>query len=316
MPITNDLVPSREARCVEIRPEDIQIDPEFESLIPALSACERTDLRRSLDEEQRCRDPLVVWKCGATNIILDGHDRFCFCREKGYPFTVVEKQFADRAAAREYVKDVQLGRRNLSPVAESYFRGEGYRAAKCQGARTDLTSDNACQKSTAEKLAEASGVGPTTIRNDAKVFEAVEKIAATCGDGARKLLLARHSRLRRGAILRLASLDPAEQKTYIEELTKNGMPPRRVRGHTKRRDTITVPKQPKAFVRAAVKQLTPKELAKFSTALAAAVKSRHHEPALPGEKVVAFVLAREKKDASTQPMAFDFPNWIGFQRAS
>ena len=52
--------------------DEIQIDPEFKSLIPPLSNDERSQLLANL-LASGCRDPLVVWK--GHNILLDGHNR-------------------------------------------------------------------------------------------------------------------------------------------------------------------------------------------------------------------------------------------------
>jgi alpha-L-fucosidase len=76
--------------------DDVRIDPEIEGLIPPLSATELADLHRGIDAEGGCCDALVVWK--GHGVLVDGHNRIRHCREKGYPFSVVEREFADRDA--------------------------------------------------------------------------------------------------------------------------------------------------------------------------------------------------------------------------
>ena len=49
----------------------IQIDSEFQALIPPLSAEERAQLEANLLADG-CRDPLVVWPCATFDIRLDG----------------------------------------------------------------------------------------------------------------------------------------------------------------------------------------------------------------------------------------------------
>lgn len=49
-----------------------KIDPEFQSLIPPLTAEERAGLEESIAREG-VRDPLVVWI--EQDILLDGHNR-------------------------------------------------------------------------------------------------------------------------------------------------------------------------------------------------------------------------------------------------
>ena len=50
---------------------NIQIDSEFQALIPPLSAEERAQLEANLLADG-CRDPLVVWPCATFDIRLDG----------------------------------------------------------------------------------------------------------------------------------------------------------------------------------------------------------------------------------------------------
>jgi hypothetical protein len=249
---------------------DIEIDPEFESLIPPLSRSELADLHRSLDNEG-CRDALIVWK--GQNKLVNGHNRIRHCREKQYPYPVIEKEFIDRDAVKAYIIHEQLGRRNLSPGAESYLRGKRYLETKQQGTRSDLTSGQSDQKSTAEQLAEEFNVGEKTIRREAKFAEAVDQIAENCGQEVKQVLLSRETGLTRGGILRLAKLKPEEQKRFLQQLKESGKRPRKARKKGKR-ERITIPSRPKQLVVALLSQLGPKDLAQVLEELAAAVKSQ------------------------------------------
>jgi hypothetical protein len=249
----------------------IKIDPEFADLLPPLSLSELAALHRSLAAEG-CRDDLIVWK--GENKLVEGHHRIDWCRKNKKPFPVVEREFADEDAVKAYIIHAHLGRRNFSALAESYLRGKRYQEVKRQGERTDLdTSGQSDQKSTAEQLGEEFKVGEKTIRRDAKVVEAVDKVVAVCGGEARNLLLGRDTGLTRGGVLRLAKLGPEEQKQFLEQL-KEGKRPRRKAVKTKKRAQLTLPAQPKALVRALVKQLGEKELAEVVRGLAAAMKAR------------------------------------------
>src|SRR5262245_60100932 len=251
--------------------DNIKIDPEFAELLPPPSPGELANLHRSLAAEG-CRDALILWK--GKNTLIDGHNRLLWCRENKKPFPVVERGFADRDAAKAYIIHAHLGRRNFSALAESYLRGKRYLEVKRQGERTDLdTSGQSDQKSTAEQLGEEFKVGEKTIRRDAKVVEAVDKIVEVCGGEARNLLLARDTRLTRGGVLRLAKQRPEEQKQFLEEL-KKGVRPRRKAAKAKKRARLTLPAQPRALVRALVKQLGPKELAEVLKGLTEAMKGR------------------------------------------
>lgn len=94
---------------------NIQIDSEFQALIPPLSAEERAQLEANIVADG-CRDPLVVW--GDT--LIDGHNRYEICTRLGLPFEVVQKSLDGRPQARMWIRSNQYGRRNLS----SFVRAE------------------------------------------------------------------------------------------------------------------------------------------------------------------------------------------------
>ena len=94
--------------------QTLQIDPEFQSLIPPLSDDERAELETSLKSEG-CRHPLDVWH----GVIVDGHNRYAICQAHGIPFEVKEHEFEDRDAAKEWILRNQLARRNLNNYARA-----------------------------------------------------------------------------------------------------------------------------------------------------------------------------------------------------
>ncbi len=250
--------------------DNIQVAPEFESEMPPYLRAELADLHRSIDREG-CREALLVWR--GQNVLLDGHHRLPYCREKGYPFAVLERDFPDREAAKAYVAEAQLGKRNLSPVAESYLRGKRYVAAKRQGARTDLTSGQSDQKSAAEQLAESFQVGEKTIRRDGKLYEAVDRIVANCGGAARNVLLSKDQAWTRGGILRLAKLDAAAQQSFLQQWQDVGEKPP-ARASNPRPGHMTLPTQVPALVQAILKRFERREVVKLAKALVAALPSR------------------------------------------
>jgi len=97
------------------RAKNLQIDPEFRSLMPRLTREEYESLEKSLCAEG-CRDSLVVWK--GKNIVVDGINRYEICRKYGIPFKVVEKKFGSTDEAKLWIIQTQLGRRNLTYYAK------------------------------------------------------------------------------------------------------------------------------------------------------------------------------------------------------
>lgn len=91
---------------------EITINPEFEKLIPNLSITELSLLETNLEEEG-CRQPLVIWN----GILVDGHNRYRLCKEKGISFQVIEKHFSSEDDAKLWMITNQLARRNLINVA-------------------------------------------------------------------------------------------------------------------------------------------------------------------------------------------------------
>jgi len=245
---------------------NIHIENDIASLIPPLSADERAALETSLLAEG-CRDALVVWK--GQDVLVDGHNRIRWCREKGYAFPVVEKEFADKDAVKAYVLEAQLGRRNLSPAAESYLRGKRYLEMRHQG-QQDSASGHSDPKRTSERLGEEFAVGEKTIRRDARFAEAVDAIVAHCGADARNLLLVRDTAMTRGGVLRIARLGPAEQREFLRALKESGKRPRGLR-QGKKREKITLPAQPRALVEGLLKQLGARELSAVYHALGEAI---------------------------------------------
>lgn len=89
----------------------IQIDPEFQNLIPPLAPEEYAQLEANIRAEG-CRDPLVVWQ----GTLIDGHNRHQICTRHGLPFETVEMEFLGRDAAEIWIIDNQTGRRNLENI--------------------------------------------------------------------------------------------------------------------------------------------------------------------------------------------------------
>lgn len=96
--------------------QTLQIDPEFQALIPQLSEDERAELEASLRAEG-CRDALVVW--AGQGVIVDGHNRYAICQAHDIPFEIKEHDFEDRDAAKEWIIRNQFARRNLTPFARA-----------------------------------------------------------------------------------------------------------------------------------------------------------------------------------------------------
>jgi hypothetical protein len=256
--------------------DGIDIDPEFQGRIPPLSAEEEAGLRASLDA-QGCRDALTVWRQGKRLLVVDGHNRLVYCRKKGYPFGVVEVQFADRAAVLAWISAAQLARRNLSAVGEGYLRGKRYLDQRRQGFRSDRTSGQNDHKRSSERLAEAARVGEKTIRRAAKLAEAVDRIVDNCGEWARPLLLARDVGFTHHAIHCLDKSGPDEQRKVLEEVRETRKRP--LRKSEEERKTIRVPRDPGEMAPVLLRALGSARVAELLRCLDEAVERQDRETA-------------------------------------
>ncbi|MBR1684850.1 MAG: hypothetical protein IJ708_06890 [Clostridia bacterium] len=154
---------------MEKRLYKLRIDPEFHDLIPPLSEEEYKMLEESIVRDG-CDTPLVVWK----GTIVDGHNRYEICHKHAIPFAVEEKDFEDKDAAKCWMLERQLARRNLNSFqrAELALKYEPLlrKIAKTRmGKRNDLIpgyEKGASSKNgyTTDCLASLAGVSRDTIR--------------------------------------------------------------------------------------------------------------------------------------------------------
>lgn len=155
-----------------LTPDELTIDPEFRSLLPAQSEEELSGLRL-LIEREGYRDKIVVWL--GHSIIVDGMtrweiwDQFHRQCEDRQP-EIVEKAFPDRAAVRKWIIQTQLGRRNLQAGQRAMLALElkGEVAADAQRrvkeGREGGLLNSAEAGRTVDKLAQVAGVSADSIQ--------------------------------------------------------------------------------------------------------------------------------------------------------
>lgn len=193
----------------------IQIDSEFQALIPPLSAEERAQLEANLLADG-CRDPLVVWalpapapgehKCYAHDeskcdlvaeddvwhcrhcecnpaqqeyVLIDGHNRYEICTRNGIEYDVEEMLFDSREDVMDWMDANQLGRRNLTRDQFTLLIGRRYNRAKKaahSGANQHTEVTDKMSTTTAETLATDYGVTERTVRRAGQFADAVEAI--------------------------------------------------------------------------------------------------------------------------------------------
>jgi hypothetical protein len=268
----------RNPRRVRVREADLQIDAEFQAILPPPSDEQVEALRASLREHKGCTSFLLVW--AGKNVLLDGHTRLRLCREmtaeneKGDLWLWLgDIELPDRAAALDWIRKHQLARRELGPLVASCIRGEAYNARK--GTRGgDRTSGRANRQGgglpdAAQQVAAEFGVSDRTIERDGRLAEVVAKIAANCGPQARPALLAPKHRLTRHGIDRLKDMGPEEQREAVAYLVENGkLPPEENEGARK----VVLPRKKEDLVQALARLPEVLESEDFLALLTAALQ--------------------------------------------
>jgi hypothetical protein len=223
--------------------------PELENLIPALTNDEYAQLSANIRAEG-CRDPLVLWQQAGEIVLVDGHNRFRICDEHreelitkfGYDYKYIFRDFADVEAAKDWMINNQLGKRNLTEEWKSYLRGIQYRAEKQQQGRPKKDAEGKTSGDglkTAERLAELHRVSDKTIRRDEKFVEVLEKITGS-NDQLRKDILNRTVRLPKMELLSLENEDERILRR-VGELVVEGQPFMRALGTARSAFRIVAP---------------------------------------------------------------------------
>ncbi len=236
--------------------QNIVILDELREFIPPLNTEESTQLEQNI-LKYGCKDALLVWETtsdaldpnNATSsapvyILIDGHNRFRICSANNISFNIQLLSFPSIKEVKDYMIDLQLGRRNLTPQQASYFRGLRYQNEKVEKGRYLRSEHNAQNeqygsetstnhnaqneqydiesiiehnaqnehygKSTAAKLAEEYNVSPVTIRRDADFAAGLGKLDA----GLRNDILAGKQNVDKGVLQKLAKISDLSEPIH------------------------------------------------------------------------------------------------------
>lgn len=184
---------------------EMKIDAEFKNLIPPLSKEEYEQLEKNILAEG-IRENIIVWN----DIIIDGHNRYEIAQKNGIEYKTIEKEFASRENAIEWIILNQLGRRNISNYTRSLLalKFKSMFEGKAKGKQIEA-GGAVPQKSakpsidTRQELAKLAGVSHDTIAK-------VQKIEATASKELK-------GKIENGDL----SINQAYQKIRQEEKVKN-----------------------------------------------------------------------------------------------
>jgi len=196
--------------------QNITILEELRNFIPSPTAEELAQLEDNIIKNG-CKDALLLWETTQKSInekapnpdapayvLVDGHNRFRICTKRNINFNVQLMSFPSIKEVKDYMIDLQLGRRNLNPQQASYFRGLRYnneKSDKGKYERNEHKSQNDTYEkiaiknhksqndtydelienelSTSEKLANEYKVSRATIMRDAEYSKGLEQLSPT-----------------------------------------------------------------------------------------------------------------------------------------
>lgn len=159
---------------------ELKIDPELKDLLPQLTDEEYKQLEKNIVDNGFDRNfPIMEWH----GYIADGHNRYSICKKHNIEPVIGTLAYNSKEDVMRWMLDIQLGRRNLSPiqriaVAEKY-RPIYEKQAK-ENSLNNLKQNKGVDKSnlttrkennsTVNKLSAIAGVKPTTYKMGAKVL--------------------------------------------------------------------------------------------------------------------------------------------------
>lgn len=229
--------------------QQIVILDELRSWIPAPSVEEYKQLELNI-VTNGCRDALILWETVQKQVypnaltpdeplyvLVDGHNRYQICKSRNISFNIQLMDFADIKSVKDFMIDLQLGRRNLTPQQITYFRGLRYLNEKSDKGKYIRKSDTfinqeieppvgqplvvadtetAKVESTAEKLAKEYKVGRNTILRDAEYAAGLEQLEPNL----KQSILTGVIKVDKAQVQKLGKMRVDAPITSIDELTQ------------------------------------------------------------------------------------------------
>lgn len=204
----------------------LNIDSEFESLIPPLTPQEYEQLKENILADG-CRDALVIWN----GTVIDGHNRHRICTENGIEFKTVGKEFDSREDAIIWICKNQIGRRNITDKQKHYLIGKQQEASKRQRAgnpagwsavNTNGTKAEPLGK-TAQRVADEHGVGYGTVIRAEKFAKAIDALSEEAPE-LKPLILSGKANIPKSAIVEIAQQPAPERARSIKDIKEGRRP--------------------------------------------------------------------------------------------
>jgi hypothetical protein len=164
--------------------------------------------------------------------VVDGHNRYDIATRHGLSFQITEKEFDTREDVVNWIINNQLGRRNLTEQQKMYLRGKRYENEKKKitdnlkvGSNSPIgqndhsgekTKFDYPQNTTARKIADEYGVGPSTIQRDAWYSKGVDVLP----EETKEKIFTGEEKATKNEVRAIAKMEPKLQKKVVKIYNK------------------------------------------------------------------------------------------------
>lgn len=206
-----------------IRLIELKIDPEFESLIPALTEEEFKQLKENILNDGEVLNPIITWQ----GIICDGHNRWKIIKENpGIPYKTYELIFTDKYQAKEWILKNQLGRRNITneqrlrligQMQENRKKSVGEHKGNQHSEKMELVQNEPIPKSTAAQIAKEVGVSESTVKRAEKFSKGIDAIQEVSPEAATKILNG-GSGVTKAEVMNVSQMNDEEREEFVDRV--------------------------------------------------------------------------------------------------
>jgi hypothetical protein len=158
--------------------KELKIDPELRDLLPPLTSEEYKKLEKNIVDNGFDENfPIMEWQ----GFIVDGHNRYDICRKHNIEPVIGTLAYETKEEVMEWMLDIQLGRRNLSPIQKIAIT-EKYRPIYEKQAKKNKQNAMmiARQNNENNKNEQFSQISSTTVDSKNKI-DVRAKLAETAG---------------------------------------------------------------------------------------------------------------------------------------
>jgi hypothetical protein len=179
-----------------------------------------------------CQDTIKIWQTTEQTVnpeaesneemfvMIDGHNRYKICLENEISFNVTLMSFDTLEDVKAFMIDLQLGRRNVSLLEVSYYRGLQYNNSKNIESKATNFSKKDETHTISELMGEKFGVDEKTIRRDGDFAKGLE----TLSQDLKEDILAGKAKISKKEVMQLGRLDidnPIKSVEEIESIVKD-----------------------------------------------------------------------------------------------